>query len=192
MIMQTTSITTKPKKIISDQNAFLILKITMGNMNLLKNELDKLIAYDSDMQENSREITEKQINLLCTKSFEAKIFDLVSAIGNKNLKLAIESYNNLLFLKEQPIMILTMISRQFVLLLQTKIFLENNNDINSIAQKLNTRSFVIYDCAKQAKNFSESVLISAIKECTETDFKIKTGRLTDKLAVETLIIKYAS
>ena len=57
-------------------------------------------------------------------------------MGNKNLKLAVESYNNLIFLKEQPLMILAMISRQFVLILQAKIFSSNGEDYNSIAKKL--------------------------------------------------------
>ena len=95
------------KKIISQQNASLILEITMHDMNFLKNELEKLIAYTSSSQiknigqkidinqEINHEITEKDINLLCTKSLEAKIFDLVAAMGNKNLKTAIENYNNL-------------------------------------------------------------------------------------------------
>jgi DNA polymerase III, delta subunit len=174
------------KKIISPENALLILKITMGNMEFLKNELGKLINYCSE------EINSEQINLLCTKSVDAKIFDLVANMGNKNLKLALESYNNLIFLKEQPLMILAMISRQFVLILQSKIFSNSGLDSSSIAQKLGTRSFVISDCLRQSKNFSSDKLICAIKDCLDVDYKVKTGQLSDKLAVETLIMKYSA
>ena len=173
------------KKIISPENAMRILKITMGDMEFIRNEIDKLINYSTE------NITSDDIDLLCTKSIDAKIFELVSAMGNKNLKLAIESYNNLIFLKEQPLMILTMISRQFVLILQSKIFTSSGENYNSIAQKLGVRSFVISDCIKQSKNFSQEKLVSAIKECSEIDYKIKMGQLNDKLAVETLIIKYS-
>lgn len=173
------------KKTITADDAMHLLKITMGNMEFIKNEIDKLIDYSSE------NITRDDIDLLCTKSIDAKIFELVSAMGNKNLKLAVESYNNLIFLKEQPLMILTMISRQFVLILQSKIFSSCGEDYNSIAQKLGVRSFVISDCIRQSKNFSTETLVNAIKECSQVDYKIKIGKLTDKLAVENLIIKYS-
>lgn len=171
-------------KIISDENALLILKTTMGDMNFLKNELDKLICYCD------KEICAQDINLLCTKTIEAGIFNLVAAIGNKNLKLALEHYNNLIFLKEQPLMILTMIARQFTLILQVKTFAQIGE--NSIAQKLGIRSFIVNDCLRQAQNFSCEKLISAIKECSKIDYKIKTGQIVDKLALETLIVKYCN
>lgn len=174
------------EKNISPENALLILKITMGDMYLLKNELDKLISY------SGKEILADDINLLCTKSIDAKIFALVDAIGSKNLKLALESYNNLIFLKEQPLMILSLIARQFTLILQAKIFSQSGENSIVIADCLGIRNFIVLDCLRQSQNFSSDKLICALKECLEIDYKIKTGQLTDKLAVETLIIKYCA
>ena len=175
------------QKTITVENAELILKNIGSDMYFIKNELEKLISYKKDFWE----ITQSDINLLCSQNIETKIFDLILHMGNKNLKAALEDYNNLIFLKEQPFMILFMIARQFIFILQAKIFHESGKDINSIANLLSTRSFVIIDCLKQAKNFSRDILISGIKECRNLDFKIKTGQiLLDKLAVENLIIKY--
>lgn len=175
------------QKTITVENAELILKNIGSDMYFIKNELEKLISYKKDFWE----ITQSDINLLCSQNIETKIFDLILHMGNKNLKAALEDYNNLIFLKEQPFVILFMIARQFIFILQAKIFHESGKDINSIANLLSTRSFVIIDCLKQAKNFSRDILISGIKECRNLDFKIKTGQiLLDKLAVENLIIKY--
>ena len=175
------------QKTITVENAELILKNIGSDMYFIKNELEKLISYKKDFWE----ITQSDINLLCSQNIETKIFDLILHMGNKNLKAALEDYNNLIFLKEQPFMILFMIARQFIFILQAKIFHESGKDINSIANLLSTRSFVIIDCLKQAKNFSHDILISGIKECRDLDFKIKTGQiLLDKIAVENLIIKY--
>ena len=175
------------QKTITVENAELILKNIGSDMYFIKNELEKLISYKKDFLE----IAQSDINLLCSQNIETKIFDLILHMGNKNLKAALEDYNNLIFLREQPFMILFMIARQFIFILQAKIFHESGKDINSIANLLSTRSFVIIDCLKQAKNFSREILISGIKECRDIDFKIKTGKiLLDKLAVENLIIKY--
>ena len=175
------------QKTITVENAELILKNISSDMYFIKNELEKLISYKKDFLE----IAQSDINLLCSQNIETKIFDLIFHMGNKNLQAALEDYNNLIFLKEQPFMILFMIARQFIFILQAKIFSESEKDINSIANLLSTRSFVIINCLKQAKNFSRDILISGIKECRNLDFKIKTGQiLLDKLAVENLIIKY--
>ena len=175
------------KEILPD-DAELILKNVGSDMYFLKNEIEKLIGYKND----SDKITRDDINLMCSKNIETKIFDLVFHMGNKNLELALEDYNNLIFLKEQPFMILFMIARQFIFILQAKIFYESGKDINSIANLLNTRSFIVSDCLKQGKNFSCDKLICGIKECREIDFKIKTGQTLDKIAVENLIIKYSA
>lgn len=173
------------KLITRDDADFILKDINNGDMTFIRNELDKLISYKKD----SNIIERDDIELLCTKSIDAKIFELVSNIGNKKLESAIINYNNLLFLKEQPLVILSMIARQFILLLQTKIFDQEKKSLDAIADLLGVKKFVVIDCLRQAKNFSCDKLAQAIKTCLDIDYKIKTGQLTDKLAIQTLIIK---
>ena len=175
-------------KLISQDNASLILKNINGDMIFIKNELDKIISY----KKNSDIITREDIDLLCVKSMDAKIFELVADIANKNLEAALINYNNLLFLKEQPLVILSMIARQFILVFQTKIFSQEQKKLDAIANLLGVKNFVVIECLKQAKNFSCEQLINLIKACLDIDYKIKTGKLIDKLAIESLIIKSCS
>lgn len=178
----------KSRKNISLKNALYMLKTIGSDMEIILNETNKLIDY----KKNSNEINETDIENICTKSLENKIFDLVDSIGNKKSKKALDIYSNLILYKESPIMILSMIARQFKIILQSKYLLKKGLSSDEIAKKLEQRSFVIKECLKQSSNFKYNELLNAFNDCLEYDLKIKTGKISDKLGVEMLIIKYSS
>lgn len=158
-----------------------------GDMNSLIQEIRKLCDYKGQ----NGSITIADIDSICIKSFEAKVFDLVAAIGNQKLEKAIEIYSNLLLFKQSPIMILAMIIRQFRLILQCQSFLKENLELSFIAQRLEQRDFIVKQCLNQSKNFSFEKLKQALEDCLETDIQIKTGKMNGELAVELLIVKYS-
>lgn len=166
--------------------AIYMLRNVGTNMELLEGEIQKLIAYKN----NENIITQTDIDIVCTKSLETKIFDMLDAMGNKNLGIALNIYNNMLMFKEVPIKILTMIIRQFRLLIQVKYLLSKSYNNDAIAQRLNQNPFVVKGLLVQAKNFPQEILSQAFEDCLETDISIKTGLLSADIAVELLIIKY--
>lgn len=176
----------KSNKTISYENAVYLLHVVAHNMDSILLELNKLIDY----KDVSSEINKEDIDLICIKSLEIKIFDLVDAVANKNINQALNIYNNLLLMKEQPIMILSMIARQFRLVLECKKLKSSGSSTNEISNILDLRSFIVSNCLKQSNNFTLKDLVNALRECLQADIDIKTGRKNDKLAVEMLIIKY--
>lgn len=175
-------------KSISRDCAITLVRTVPHNMDTIALEVDKLINYKGDI----KKITEEDINIVCTKSLETKIFELVKAVGEKNLEKSLDIYSNLIIMKEQPIMILAMIARQFRLILQCKDLATKGNSIDDTAAKLGIRSFIAWDCVKQSEKFKFKTLLKAINECLETDINIKTGKANPKLAVEIFLIKYAN
>ena len=161
-----------------------LLRTVTNDMDNISSELDKLIAYRAD----ESEIRSEDVPKVCNKSLEAKIFDLVAAIGNKNVSAALEIFNNMLQLKESPLMVLAMIARQFRMILLSKHLSEKGVSTEQIAEKLNIRSFIVRECIKQGRNFKTETLKNIFIKCLETDVKIKSGQMNDKLAVEMLIL----
>jgi DNA polymerase-3 subunit delta len=153
------------------------------NMEPMEREIEKLSNY---VEKN---VTKADIDTICTKSIESRIFDLTGAIGMKNTAKALEIYSNLMLLKESPIMVLSMLARQFRIILQVKEY--RGLSSQEIGTELSLHSFVVSEAMKQGEKFSRETLISALKECLETDVAIKTGRMGDKLGVEMLIVKYS-
>lgn len=177
----------KNNKDIEAKTAIYMLRNVGTDMELLEGEIQKLIAYKN----NENIITQTNIDTVCSKSLETKIFDMLDAVGNKNLETALNIYNNMLMLKETPTKILIMITRQFRLLIQVKYLLNEAYNSDAIAKRLNQKPFVVKGLSAQAKNFSQETLIQALEDCLETDISIKTGTLSAEIAVELLIIKYS-
>lgn len=174
----------KQRKNISQSTAVGLLRTVVNDMDTISSELDKLIAYKG----GDTDITSKDITLVCNKSLESKIFDLVAAIGNKNASGALDMFGNMLQMKESPIMVLTMIARQFRMILLCKHLSGKKMSQDQIAEKLNLRSFIVRECLKQGNHFSIESLKRIFEECLITDVKIKTGQMNDKLALEMLIL----
>jgi len=169
----------------NDVILYFIRNINTG-MEAVFAELEKLSAYIG-----KGSVSQKDIDDICAKSLEVRIFDMVAAIGSKRVSDALDIYNNMILMKESPIMILAMIARQFRIILQSKYLLEKGFTKSEIARKINQRDFVVAQCLTQAKNFKKKVLLRALEDCLECDFGIKTGKISSVLGVEMIIMKYS-
>lgn len=179
---------------ISHTTTIYLIKYVSNDMQNIINELDKLISYFNNFNNSSiLEITTNHINQLCTKSIDAKIFDLIDGIAYKNINIVLEIYQNLLHDKVTPYQILNLISRQFRIIFKVKNI--NNNFYNNsfeIAKKLSLNNYIVKNAISQSNNFTNKQLVNALNDCLETDVNIKTGVLPPEIAVELLIIKYTS
>lgn len=175
------------KKIAEDTILYLLNKIgsDMGN---IQNEVEKLICYAYDREI----ITKEDIDEVCTAQITGKIFLMVDAIGNRQQKKALDLYYDLLALKEKPMSILFLITRQFNILVQVKNLLSLGYNNTVISQKTGLMPFTISKYVNQSKNFTTDALLRALKSSADIEEMIKTGRLIDKIGVELLIVKYSS
>lgn len=164
-----------------------MLRCVGDNMEALAMEAAKLADYAGE----GGKISLEDIDCLCAKSIESRVFDLVGALGNKNADAALGIYRNMLLMKEQPIMVLSMLARQFRIILQSKSMAKDGAGAREIAEATGLREFVVREGLKQAANFTEGSLKEALSECLNTDVDIKTGRIDAAVGVELLIIKYA-
>ncbi|MBP3307092.1 MAG: DNA polymerase III subunit delta, partial [Anaerotignum sp.] len=151
-------------------------------------ELLKLIAYKGE----ESEIKAEDIRAVCTVSLEARVFDLVKAVAEKRPEKAVQIYRTLLSMKESPYMVLSLITRQFRFILETKLLSESGMTNETIAAKLEIRDFAVKEYLRQSKRFSARVWKDAMKDCLETDLNIKSGKAAEETAVELLIVKYAT
>jgi len=173
-------------KAISPPVVHQLLRTVGANMTTISQEVGKLAAYCGD----APEITTADIEAICTPTLESRIFDLTKAMGNGRVSDALAMYRNMLILKESPIMILSMIIRQFRIILLSKCAKEKGMTIMQTAAKLNLRDFMISEALGHGQRFTVEQLIKALENCMETDVKIKTGLISPEFGVELLIIKY--
>ena len=166
----------------------LFLQTVDHDMENIEGELLKLISYKGE----ETEVKAEDIRAVCTVSLEARVFDLVKAVAEKRPEKAVQIYRTLLSLKESPYMVLSLITRQFRFILETKLFSEQGLPNEAIASKLEIRDFAVKEYLRQSKRFQTEVWKEAMKDCLETDLNIKMGKAAEETAVELLIMKYAA
>lgn len=174
-------------KKITEQTALYLLERSGTDMKLLENELEKLIcyAYDRDV------ITVEDIDAVGTVQITGKIFQMIDAIAFHKQEEAISFYHDLLTLREKPMSILFLITRQFNILLQIKELSAGEYGNSVIAQKVSVPPFAVKKYISQAKSFTRGQLEKALVSCAEIEEQVKTGRLLDTLGVELLIINHS-
>lgn len=177
----------KEGKNITKDTLQTFLTKTGSDMQLIKNELDKLISYT----EGRDVITLADVEHVCVTQTTNKIFEMVNAIAEGNQKKALEYYEDLLSLKEPPMRILFLIARQFHQLYQVKLLGKEGMSSSEIAKQAGIVPFAMKKYQAQAKSFSVEELRNAVEECVASEEAVKTGAMGDRLSVELLIIKYS-
>lgn len=182
------SLLSKEGKMITADALMLFLEKTGADMENIKRELEKLICYT--MQKEG--ITAEDVELICTTRIQNHIFDMIENIAIGNQKRALELYYDLLALKEPPIRILFLITRQFNLLLQVKEMKQKGYEGKIIAEKTGLRAgFITNKYITQSNRFTLAFLRKALEDCVLADEAIKTGKMGDVMSVELLIIQYS-
>ena len=161
------------------------LERTGDDMENIRTELEKLICYTMGRDV----ITKEDIDAIGTVQVTNRIFDMVSAIVAGNTRKAMDLYEDLLTLKEPPMRILFLIARQFNQLLQVKELASKGSDKGTIASRLKVPPFAAGKLITQAKAFSREQILSYVELCVESEEAVKTGQLSDRMAVELLIAR---
>lgn len=161
------------------------LERTGDDMENIRMELEKLVCYTMGRDV----ITKEDVDAVGTVHVTSRIFDMVAAIVAGNTKKAMELYEDLLTLKEPPMRILFLIARQFNQLLQIKELAALGKDKGAMASALKVPPFAVGQLTAQARAFTREQILSWVTLCVETETAVKTGRLSDRLAVELLIAR---
>lgn len=178
----------RENRMMNDDTIRLFLTKTGNSMENISREFEKLICYTMGRER----ITSEDVEEVCTTQTTNRIFDMITAISQKNQEKALELYYDLLTLKEPPMRIMFLIARNFNQLLMVKELTENGNASAAIAGKMGIQGFLVGKLQAQARPFKTGTLRRALEECVTLEEAVKTGRLEDRLAVEMLIVKYSA
>ena len=172
-------------KQITQRDMERFLSKTGTDMSNIEKELEKLLCYTMDRSV----ITGEDIDAVCTTQINNRIFAMVQAVAEQNQKKALDLYYDLLALKEPPMRIMFLIAKQFNQLLQVKELAGKGAQKSEIASRVKVPPFVAGKLMAQARAFTREQILSYVEFCVESEEAVKTGRLSDRLAVELLIAK---
>ena len=158
------------------------------DMENIHGELEKLFCYTLGKQE----ITIHDIEEICTTHIDNKIFDMINAVADKKQKQALTLYYDLVALKEPPMRILFLMSRQFRILMEVLEMSRRGYGKKEISENVKVPPFAVGRYLAQAQKFSGRELRRILEDCADTEEEVKTGRLADTMGVELLIVRYSS
>ena len=120
------------------------------DMGTLDREMEKLICYCLD-----RDVIElADVEAVCPQAVTNRIFDMVGAIVECRRKDALEMYYDLLALKEPPLRILFLITRQYNILMQLKDLKRKGMNNPAMAKAAGIPPFAVSRSLGQASRLS--------------------------------------
>lgn len=164
--------------------ANVLLDAAGPSLQALSLEIEKLIHYTAGREV----ITTEEIRLLCPPRLEENIFTVVDAVGSRRYREALTGIKDMLAAKEPPLKILSMIARQFRILLMVRDLNERGCPAREVAERLKIHPFVAQKAAAQSRNFSKPLLIRALAGLSELDMGVKTGKMEFYPAMETFLL----
>ena len=174
------------KKITEADVVYFLNKVGIDMENITK-ELEKLFCYALERDV----ITRADIDAVCVTQISNHIFDMVNAVAEKQQKKALDLYYELLTLKEPPMRILFLLTRQYRGLYQVKQLAQKGYGRKEIAEKAGLHPFAVGKFMEQAKRFQLKELRAILEDSVDIEQRVKTGLLTDTMAVEVFLVKYS-
>ncbi len=180
---------TKANKKIRRSTIELLLSRVGNDYDRLRLEYEKIVNYVG-----AKEVVEDEdILAITSEDIEAKVFDMLRAITEKNPKVVLDKYYDLLANRAHPLYVLAMIRMQFRTLIQTAELRNKGLTTAQVAKQLKKRDFIISNAEKYLhNNFKMKDVRDILEEINETDMKIKMGDVDAQIGVEMLLVKFSS
>jgi DNA polymerase III subunit delta len=175
----------KSKNIAIAGDAARLLANQVGNnLTQLDTELEKLAAFAS-----YHTIQVEHVNGLIMENLEARIFNLADALGRRERHTALHELEVLFLTGAHPLYILSMVVRQYRLLIMAKELIDAGNAKTLVLmQELKVRDFVAERLLQQAGLYHTAELLAVFNKLLQIDQQIKTGQIEGELALELLIV----
>jgi DNA polymerase-3 subunit delta len=171
---------------ITPQAVNLLAELIGGDLWAMDGEIQKLLLYSQ-----GRSIKEDDVRQLVSHVQEANIFALVDAVAEGRTEIAQRILHRLYHEGVAPTYILAMITRQFRLIAQAKDLGKGLSRLQ-IQDRLGLKSsYSLEKTLSQARLYDFGSVQRAYDKLLETDLAIKTGKYSDKLALELLVTELA-
>ena len=171
---------------INARNLDYFLSRTGTDMFNILTEAEKLAAYTSQQGV----VEARDIEAVCSIHLEDRIFDMIDAVTAGNVDTALAMYMELIGLQTAPQPILALIERQLRILLQVRELSASRMDYSEIAKRTGQNAyFVKSKYLPAALRFREKALEDGLRSCVQADQDYKSGLISDRLAVEMVLVK---
>lgn len=172
-------------KKITRSAANLLIERIGSDMMLLSQELDKLIGYIG----KTEGIRECDVEAIAGGVVVSKVFEMVDAVSRGEKERALSLYRDLLYNRENPMGILTLLGRQYDRVLHLKRLDGSGMSAAELAEKIGAPAWKIGFFRQVASRYNLKNLEKLLVYRVELEETIKTTGLNPQLASELFLIQ---
>lgn len=168
------------------ENKAVLELITRTNydLDLLMNELNKLVTYKLD----ESEISYNDVINLVSKNLEENVYEIVNNLLLNNNKKTIEIFYDLMEKNEDPIRIINNISNKIRQIIYAKFLNDKKTSQEVIAEYLKISSNQAYYVIRDSKKYDLNTLEKMLERLSNLDYNIKTGKIDKQIGLEMFIL----
>ena len=171
-------------KKITQEALFYLQSIVGSDLGRLFNEIEKIDIYTKDQK-----IIEKEDVMITIGGSEAvNIFKVLDAIGDKDIKNALDGLVKLNQGNLHHLSIFAMIYRQIKLILQTKLLIAGGFNFKEVEKKLKLPYFVVEKIIKQSKKYTFKEICKSYELLNIADLAFKDSQQEPKIILEELVM----
>jgi DNA polymerase-3 subunit delta len=169
-----------------DQSAIIELVARCQNdATQFVSEAQKLMLY-------SHHISLDTVKTLVTRPLEENSFALSNALTKGRVDEALTIYRDLKTFNEEPVALISLLARQFRLMLKVHYLAQTGLDQIAISKKLDIHEYRVKLAMASRKTIDEDRLISILEQLYELDYNIKSGQIDRFYGFELFLLNFAA
>lgn len=170
---------------INKDGIYYIINNSLNNYDLVINEIRKIELYYLD----NKVIKQEDLENIVSNNMVDNNFKFIDAVLDKNLKQSIKCYDDLMIQKQEPIMLLIMISKDIRSMLLIKKMLNTKSKFEMKSILGIKFDFQLDKLINRSYKYKEEKLEEYLVYICDMDYKIKNGKVTAKNALLLTILK---
>ena len=167
---------------IDDDALELLLKRVDDSLEKVANEVEKLCLYN-------KHITYDIVDTLVSKPLDENVFDLTSAILQKDRQKMFMIYHDLMILNEEPVKLIVLIANQMRLIYQVKLLDRKGYNDKEIGKILSINPYRLKYLRQEGQDYDLNELLECIDRLSKLDVEIKTGKIDKKVGLELFMVR---
>lgn len=172
------------EKEIGKVELYLFSSLVENDFNTIINEVDKLCSYTE-----GRSIKKDDIYEILPYKNDNTFFNLIDFLSAGKTNKAIETLSELTYKGQKDTYIISMLERQYKLMLNIKCCIQNREGKEDIIHRYSLNPYYCERLMQQSKKFEHEGLLKALKICMDTEKNLKSKSFDSKLQMEMLIYK---
>ena len=167
----------------SKDTLYYIINNSLNNYDLSYNEVEKIKRYYG----KGCEVKQEDVKEIISRAIEDNNFKFLDAVVARKIKDSFVIYDDLMRQKVEPIMLLSMLAKEYRnMLLIKKCKSYSKNDLMALLELKYV--FQLEKAVSNSYNYTLESLEKILVYLADLDYKIKNGKITNKRALELFIL----